>query len=282
MTDTDEFDGKVVFITGAGRGMGRNHAIEFARLGASVAVTDLAATPDDHIGLDTARHDDLEETADLVRAAGGKCVAVYADVRKRAEVAAAVDQAVSELGRLDILVANAGIAHLQAFGELSEQQWHDVIDVNLHGTVNAIHSALPHMVDGGFGRVICIGSMRGKMGAVRSSSYVASKWALHGLVKCIALEYGPVGITANVVNPTLVNTPMGINDLTIKQVCPDIENPTLDDAIVRFTAANAIPVPWIEASDITAAVLFLASEQARYITGGSIDVGAGANAKFTG
>jgi SDR family mycofactocin-dependent oxidoreductase len=274
------FDGRTAIITGAARGQGRAHAVALAREGAAVVAVDVADQIDG-VPYAMATKPDLEETARLVREAGGTCLVERADVRSRPAVEAVVDRTLSELGRVDVLVNAAGIVHWKSFADLTEDDWRDVVDVNLHGSVNAIHSVLPAMVEQHHGRIICTGSTLGRAGGRNPAGYSASKWALHGLVKCVAIEYAASGITANIINPTIVNTPMMDNENAYRLFCPDIENPTREDALPRYQTLNQIPVPWVEPEDISPSVLFLASDDARYITGAALDVAAGANALYT-
>jgi SDR family mycofactocin-dependent oxidoreductase len=274
------FDGRTAIITGAARGQGRAHALALAAEGAAVVACDIADQIDG-VPYALATKPDLDETARLVRAAGGTCITERVDVRSRDAMAAVADRARSELGSVDILVNAAAIVHWKSFAELTEADWRDVIEVNLHGSVNAIHAVLPRMVDQRFGRIICTGSTLGRQGGRNLAGYSASKWALHGLVKCIAIEYAEFGITANIINPTIVNTPMMDNENAYKLFCPDIEHPTREDALPRYQTLNQIPVPWVEPEVISRAVLFLASDDATYITGAALDVAAGANALYT-
>ena len=274
------FDGRTAIITGAARGQGRAHAVALAREGAAIVAVDIADQIDG-VPYAMATKPDLEETARLVRAEGGTCLVERADVRSRAAVEAVVERTLAELGRVDVLVNAAGIVHWKSFGDLTEDDWRDVIDVNLHGSVNAIHSVLPTMVEQNHGRIICTGSTLGRTGGRNLAGYSASKWALHGLVKCVAIEYAAFGITANIINPTIVRTPMMDNENAYRLFCPDIENPTREDALPRYQTLNQIPVPWVEPEEISRSVLFLASDDARYITGAALDVAAGANALYT-
>lgn len=273
-------DGRVAIITGAARGQGRAHALALADEGAQVVVCDIADQIDG-VPYAMATKPDLEETARLVTAAGGTCVTEQVDVRSREAMGAMVGRTREQFGRVDILVNAAGIVHWKSFEELSESDWRDVVDVNLYGSVNAIHSVLPTMIEQNYGRIVCTGSTLGRTGGRNLAGYSASKWALHGLIKCVAIEYAAFGITANIVNPTIVRTPMMENENAYKLFCPDIEHPTIDDALPRFQTLNQIPVPWVEPEVISRSVLFLVSDDAEYITGAALDVAAGANALYT-
>ncbi len=273
-------DGRVALITGAARGQGRAHALALAAEGASIIACDIAdQIPGVPYGMAT--EPDLAETVKLVSGAGGTCVAERVDVRSRAVVEDMVQRGRQEFGKIDILVNAAGIVHWKAFADLTESAWHDVIDVNLLGSVNTAHAVLPGMVEQRYGRIVCTGSTLGRTGGRNLASYSASKWALHGLVKCLAIEYAEFGITANIVNPTIVRTPMMENENAYKLFCPDIEHPTIEDALPRYQTLNQIPVPWVAPEVISRAVLFLVGEGAEYITGSALDVAAGANALYT-
>lgn len=275
-----KLDGRVAIITGAARGQGRAHALALAAEGATIVACDIADQIDG-VPYAMATESDLEETAKLVTDTGQICVAERVDVRSRDAMTELVGRVRDEFGRVDILVNAAGIVHWKAFGDLTESDWRDVVDTNLYGSVNAIHAVLPIMIEQNHGRIVCTGSTLGRTGGRNLAGYSASKWALHGMVKCVAIEYAAFGITANIVNPTIVRTPMMENENAYKLFCPDIENPTLDDALPRFQTLNQIPVPWVEPEVIARSVLFLVSDDAEYITGAALDVAAGANALYT-
>lgn len=275
-----KLDGRVAIITGAARGQGRAHALALAAEGATIVACDIADQIDG-VPYAMATESDLEETAKLVTDAGHTCVAERVDVRSRDAMTELVGRVRDEFGRVDILVNAAGIVHWKGFGDLTESDWRDVVDTNLYGSVNAIHAVLPIMIEQNHGRIVCTGSTLGRTGGRNLAGYSASKWALHGMVKCVAIEYAPFGITANIVNPTIVRTPMMENENAYKLFCPDIENPTIDDALPRFQTLNQIPVPWVEPEVIARSVLFLVSDDAEYITGAALDVAAGANALYT-
>jgi NAD(P)-dependent dehydrogenase (short-subunit alcohol dehydrogenase family) len=216
-----KFDGRVAVITGAARGQGRAHALALSAQGASVVACDIADQIDG-VPYAMATKDDLDHTVSLVTQAGGTCVGERADVRSRDEMDAVVARTLDRFGKIDILVNAAGIVHWKSFEELTESDWRDVTEVNLFGSVNAIHSVLPGMVERRYGRIVCTGSTLGRTGGRNLAGYSASKWALHGLIKCVALEYAAHGITCNIVNPTIVHTPMMENENAYKLFCPDM------------------------------------------------------------
>lgn len=267
--------GRVVFITGAGRGQGREHAIRFAAEGADVIVTDICA-PMDSLTYPLATETELEQTAELARAAGGRALHRVADVRDQAALDAAVAAGVAEFGRLDVVVANAGIVLGGPAWEIEDPDWRDVVDVDLTGVWHTAKATIPTMLEAGNGgSLIFIGSLAGMRGIRNAAAYVASKHGLVGLMRTLANELAVHAIRVNTVNPTNVASGMLLSDANYKLFRPDLENPTLEDAIPAFTSLNLIPVPWLEPSDISNALLWLASDDARYVTGVSVPVDAG-------
>lgn len=271
------FDGKVVLITGGARGQGRSHALAFAREGADVAFCDIASQMDT-VPYPMARPEDLDETTKLVEELDRRCVAVRADVRDRGQVQEFADRARTELGRVDFLLANAGIFTFSTIAEMTEDVWRETIDTNLTGVFHAMRAVVPGMIEQGSGRIVATSSMAGKVGFPNVGHYVAAKWGVIGLVKSLAMEVGAHGITVNAVCPTAVDTQMIQNEAAYKLFLPDAENPTREDAAPAFESLNAIPVPWVEPADISHAMVFLCSDEARYITGETIAVAAGQNA----
>lgn len=275
------FDGKVALITGGARGQGRSHALAFAAEGADVAILDACADmPAVPYGL--AGPADLEQTRKDVEALDRRCVAVQADVRDGQALRDAVAEVTTELGGLDILVANAGVASYHRVGEMPDEEWRTVIDINLTGVFHAVSAVVPVMLAQGQGRIIATSSTMGRMGSRNAAHYSASKWGVIGLIKSVALEVASSGVTANAVAPTSVDTPLIQNEEVYRLFCPELENPTWEDAAPRFAALNPAGVPHIEASDVSRAVLFLASDEARYITGAVLDVTAGKSGTWTG
>jgi SDR family mycofactocin-dependent oxidoreductase len=258
-------DGKVVLITGAARGQGRSHAVRLAEEGADIIALDLCrevpGTP--HAG---STPDDLAETVSLVEALGRRIVASAADVRDLSGLRAAVDDGVSRLGRLDAVSANAGIS-TQAFpvADMPEQTWQDVIDVNLTGVWHTAKATIPHLVEAGRGGSIVItSSTAGLKGYPNVGNYTAAKHGTVGLMRTLALELAPQLVRVNSIHTSIVNTQMVRAD-------PSAEHSTEDRA-----SENALPVPWIESVDVSNALLFLLSDEARFITGVALPVDAGA------
>jgi SDR family mycofactocin-dependent oxidoreductase len=276
--------GKVAFITGAARGQGRSHAVRLAEEGADIIAVDLCRDIET-IKYRMATPDDLKETVRLVEAQGQRIVAVQADVREKAELASALDQGLGELGRLDVVVAQAGIAGMK--GDPPLQAWSDVIDTNLVGSINAIQVALPHLGEGA--SVIATASTAALMNVVPMQqvgtdpggvAYMTAKRMLSQYVHDLARELAPRKIRANVVHPTNCNTDMLRSDPMYRSFRPDLENPTWDDAVLAFPVQQAMPIAYIEPVDISNAVLFLASDEARYITGMQLRVDAGGYLKW--
>lgn len=271
-------DGKVAFITGAARGQGRSHAIRLAQEGADIIALDVCAPiPSVERLYPGASDDDMAETIDKVKQFGGRIVSAKADVRDFDAVAKVVADGVTDFGGIDIVSANAGIF---VFGEsshlVSESDWDEVLDINLKGVWQTCKAVTPAMIDAGKGgSIIITSSTAGIKGTPNVAPYTASKHAVVGLMKTLALELAPHSIRVNTIHPTGVATDMILNEATFKLFLPDEEHPTKEQAAPVFTTTNALPVPWVEASDISNALLFLASDEARYITGNELKVDAG-------
>jgi SDR family mycofactocin-dependent oxidoreductase len=276
--------GKVAFITGAARGQGRSHAIRLAEEGADIIAVDRCedfAT----VGYPMATPEDLEETAQFVEKTGQRIVTAKVDVADADGLKTALDNGVAELGKLDIVVTTAGIAGQK--GSMDMNAWVDVMNTNLIGTLNAIHVALPHLVEGA--SIVATGSTAALMDVSKidnpgtdpgGSAYLHSKRLLSQYVHNLATELAPRGIRANVVHPTNCNTAMLQSEPMYKSFRPDLEHPTKADAEPVFYVQQAMKVPWVEPEDISNMVLFLASDEARYITGTQQRVDAGGFLKW--
>jgi SDR family mycofactocin-dependent oxidoreductase len=276
--------GKVAFVTGAGRGQGRSHAIRLAEEGADIIAVDRCedfAT----VGYPMATPEDLEETAQFVEKTGQRVVTAQVDVSDAAQLKHALEAGVSELGGLDIVVTSAGIAGMKGSGDMAA--WVDVMNTNLIGTLNAIHVAIPHLREGA--SIIATGSTAALMDVGKNdnpgadpggAAYLHSKRLLSQYVHNLAAELAPRGIRANVIHPTNCNTPMLQSEPMYKSFRPDLEHPTKADAEPVFYVQQAMKVPWIEPEDISNMVLFLASDEARYVTGTQQRVDAGGYLKW--
>jgi SDR family mycofactocin-dependent oxidoreductase len=279
---TGRLAGKVAFVTGAARGQGRSHALRLAQEGADIIAVDICED------IETVRRfypgaskADLEETVAQVEALDRRIIARQADVRDQGQLTAALDAGVAELGRLDVVCANAGIflfgdeAHLVA-----EQDWKDVLDINLTGVWHTAKAAIPHLLrQGTGGSIIITSSTAGLKGTPNISAYTASKHAVVGLMRALAIELGPQSIRVNSVHPTGVATDMIMNQAAYKLFLPGVESPTREQAAEVFQSTNALPIPWVEPVDISNAVLYLASDDARYVTGTELKVDAGYTVK---
>jgi SDR family mycofactocin-dependent oxidoreductase len=274
-------EGKVAFITGAARGQGRSHAVRLAEEGADIIAIDVCGPVSSNPQIAPATRDDLAQTADLVKQLNRRIVTAEVDVRDYAAVKAAVDSGVEQLGRLDIICANAGIGNGgQTLDHTSEEDWTDMIDVNLSGVWKSVKAAVPHLISQGQGGSIILTSSVGGLKAYpHTGHYIAAKHGVVGLMRTFAVELGHHSIRVNSVHPTNVNTPLFMNEGTMKLFRPDLENPGPDDMKVVAQMMHVLPVGWVEPVDISNAVLFLASDESRYVTGLPMTVDAGSMLK---
>jgi (+)-trans-carveol dehydrogenase len=273
-----KLDGKVAFVTGAARGQGRSHALRLAQEGADVIAIDVCRPVDG--AFPTATADDLAETVRLVEASDRRIVASEADVRDYAAVESALAAGIDQLGRLDIVVANAGIAdwfQLKTAENLSAQAWQTMIDINLTGVWHTCKAAIPHLEAGA--AIVMTSSAAAIKGVGNISHYVASKAGVIGLMRSLSQELGPKMIRVNCVCPGQVATDMILNQPTYDLFCADKESPTKDDFAVFSQETFLMPVPWLEPADISNAIAFLVSDEARFITGVALPVDAGFVAK---
>jgi SDR family mycofactocin-dependent oxidoreductase len=278
-----DMTGKVAFITGAARGQGRSHAITLAEAGADIIAVDLNG-PVEGVGYAAATTEDLAETVRLVEALDRRIVAKQADVRDVEALRSVVDDGVAELGGLDVVVANAGIFNVVGKSwELSRDHWQTMLDVNLTGVWNTTTAAIPHLIERGpGGSIILISSTAGLRAIPNIAHYVAAKHGVVGLARTLANELAAEHIRVNTIHPTNVRTTMIDNDVTPAVYRPDLVNPTFADAYDVLTKINMWDVPWVEPVDISNAVLFLASEMSRYITGITLPVDLGMAQKYSG
>ncbi len=273
---TGRVEGKVAFITGAARGQGRAHAVRLAQEGADIIAVDICKQIDSVL-VPLSTPEDLAETADLVKGHDRRIYAAEVDVRDYAALKAAVDTGVEQLGRLDIIVANAGIGNGgQTLDKTSEKDWTDMIDVNLGGVWKTVKAGVPHILAGGRGGSIILTSSVGGLKAYpHTGHYVAAKHGVVGLMRTFAVELGQHMIRVNSVHPTNVNTPLFMNEPTMKLFRPDLENPGPDDLKAIAQMMHTLPVGWVEPEDIANAVLFFASDESRYVTGVTLPIDAG-------
>ncbi|MDF2583648.1 MAG: oxidoreductase, family, partial [Mycobacterium sp.] len=266
---TGRVEGKVAFITGAARGQGRSHAVRLAEEGADIIAVDVCGPISADSQIAPSNPDDLAQTADLVKGLNRRIVTAQVDVRDFDALQSAVDSGVEQLGRLDIIVANAGIGNGgQTLDKTSEADWDDMIGVNLSGVWKSVKAAVPHLISGGNGGSIVLTSSVGGLKAYpHTGHYIAAKHGVIGLMRTFAVELGQHSIRVNAVCPTNVNTPMFMNEGTMKLFRPDLENPGPDDLAVAAQFMHVLPVGWVEPVDISNAVLFLASDESRYVTG---------------
>jgi (+)-trans-carveol dehydrogenase len=270
-------EGKVAFITGAARGQGRAHAVRLAQEGADIIAVDICKKIDTVDLIAAATPEDLAETADLVKGHDRRIYTAEVDVRDYNALKAAVDTGVEQLGRLDIIVANAGIGNGgQTLDKTSETDWTAMIDINLGGVWKTVKAGVPHILAGGNGGSIILTSSVGGLKAYpHTGHYVAAKHGVVGLMRTFAVELGAQNIRVNSVHPTNVNTPLFMNDGTMKLFRPDLENPGPDDMKVVGQLMHTLPIGWVEPEDIANAVLFLASDEARYVTGVTLPIDGG-------
>ncbi len=276
----DRLRGKVALITGAARGQGRSHAVRLAQEGADIIAVDvcqtLASTP--YWG---ATAEDLAQTAKEVEALDRRVLTRTVDVRDSAALDAAVAEGLSEFGHLDIVCANAGIASFAPAWELTEDVWQEMLDVNLTGVWRTAKATIPTMIaQGTGGSIVLTSSIAGLIAFPQLAHYTAAKHGVTGLMRTLALELAPYGIRCNSVHPTTVDTPMISNEAVYSLFLGGLAGATRADAEVGMKAMNALPIPWVEAVDISNAVLWLASDEARYVTGTTQVIDAGAMAPF--
>jgi SDR family mycofactocin-dependent oxidoreductase len=274
-------EGKVAFVTGAARGQGRSHAVRLAQEGADIIAVDICQDIDTVTPYyPLATEEELGETVKAVESLDRRIVARKADVRDLAGLQAAFDEGLAEFGHVDTVVANAGIATYGKAWELTGEQWKDMLDVNLTGVFHTARVAIPSMIEAGRGgSILFTSSIGGLKGIQNVAHYVACKHGIVGLMRTLANELGPYSIRVNTIHPTNVDTIMIQNPGTWAMFSPGDPEPSQEKAMPGFLSLNTLPVPWIEPVDISNAVLFLASDEARYVTGVTFPVDAGAFVK---
>ncbi|WP_280477794.1 mycofactocin-coupled SDR family oxidoreductase [Nocardia asiatica] len=278
---TGRVEGKVAFITGAARGQGRSHAVRLAQEGADIIAVDVCKPVSGTDAIPASTPEDLAETAELVKGLGRRIVTAEVDVRDFDALSGAVSGGVEELGGLDIIVANAGIGNGgETLDKLSEQDWQTMIDINLAGVWKSVKAGVPHLLAAGRGGSIILTSSVGGLKAYPNTGhYIAAKHGVVGLMRTFAVELGQHSIRVNSVHPTNVDTPMFMNKATMKLFRPDLEDPTPEDFKPVAQFMHVLPIGWVEPVDVSNAVLFLASDEARYITGLPMTVDGGSTLK---
>jgi SDR family mycofactocin-dependent oxidoreductase len=268
---TGRLEGKVAFITGAARGQGRAHAVRMAQEGADVIAVDLAGPLPEAVRYPSATPDDLAETVTLVEAAGGRIMASAADIRDLAALQSAVERGVAAYGRLDVIVANAGICIPAPWNQITPESFRDIIDVNVTGTWNTVMAGAQEIIDGGRGgSIILISSYAGAKVQPYMVHYTASKHAVTGMARAFAAELGKHEIRVNSVHPGPVNTPMGGGDMIATLFSAIETNPTLSNMGTPF-----LPQWACEPEDVAAAVCWLASDESRFVTATMLSVDQG-------
>ncbi len=274
-------EGKVAFVTGAGRGQGRSHALALAREGAKIVATDVASGTLPDVEYPIATHADLEETARLVRELGGEVIVAEADVRDRVAIDAVVQQGLDAFGFIDVVVANAGVFTWGEARDLSWSDWHTVIDINMHGTWHTVQSVLPSMIDRGKGgSIMMTASQIATRGQSNAVAYATSKAGIVGMMRALAAELAPHGIRVNTIHPSTVYTGMILNEPVYKVFRPDLESPTKEDMDGELYPFHMLPVAALESEDVSNAVVYLASDESRYITSIKLPIDAGSTQKL--
>jgi SDR family mycofactocin-dependent oxidoreductase len=269
-------DGKVAYITGAARGQGRSHAIRMAEEGADIIAVDLCADIDT-VCYPGATQEDLAHTVKCVEDTGQRIIARTADVRDISSLERAASEGIEMLGRIDIVVANAGVLSSAPVLELDEDAWQTAIDINLTGAWKTMKAVVPALVERNQGgSVILISSLLGLIAFPNIAHYVAAKHGVTGLMKSLATELAPNGIRVNSVHPGIVDTPMIMNE-SILRLFTGGQSARRENAEALMINGHALSVPWIESVDVSNAVVYLASDESRYITGSTMVIDAGAS-----
>lgn len=257
----------MAFITGAARGQGRSHAVTMAREGANLIITDLCGRVD-WTTYDGSDRSDLDETMRLVEAAGGQCVAAESDVRDLEALEVAARLGVEAFGKIDVVVANAGVGRMNAWHDVTEEVWRQTIDINLTGTWNTVMATAPHMIESGGGSIILVSSAAGLKSMPFMVPYVASKFGVTGLAKAFAQELSAHNIRVNSVHPAGVDTPMAGGESDAPKLIE--ANPHLAPIM-----SNILPVTLMPPEDVSHLVLYLASDESRYVTAAAMVIDAG-------
>lgn len=274
-------EGKVVFITGGGRGQGRSHAIRLASEGADIVVTDICEPIPEVAPYQTATWEDLEETARLVRATGQRCLAIRADARSSVEMKDAVDQTIADFGRIDVLSVNHGIAINLPWDRQSDEVWDTIVDTILSAPWRVTKAVIPHMIAQGSGSIIFTASTAAATAYPSLSAYTAAKTGVLGLMRSLAAELGQHSIRVNAVLPGNTRTPM-LHSQSVMDMFNGGPGGTIENMVFPSQATMLLPVPWVEPEDVSEAVLFLGSDESRYVTGVALPVDGGTLAQPPG
>ncbi|MFW0787835.1 mycofactocin-coupled SDR family oxidoreductase [Gordonia sp. CPCC 206044] len=270
-------EGKVALVTGAARGVGRAQVLRLAEEGADVIAVDICAQVDTTV-TPPADLQDLDETTVLAEKFGARVIAAQVDVRDGARLREVVSGGVEALGRLDIVCATAGITSKGAAVDLTEEEWRTMLDVNLTGVWQTCKASVPHLIEQRGGSMVLTSSIAGLRGLLGVAHYTAAKHGVVGLMRSLAKELAPHGSRVNTVHPTNVDTPMIQNPAVRAAFRPDLADPTREEFAEAARTMNMLPIPWVEPVDVANATLFLASDEARYITSVTLPVDAGATA----
>lgn len=278
--------GKSALVTGAARGIGRAICVALAAAGADVLGFDVCATAAPNLVYPPATPEELQKTGKMVEGEKRRWIGVKGDVRDMSQLRGAVDRAVKEFGKLDIAIANAAIQIYGALAEMPDENWKNVIDVNLTGTANTLRAVLPHMLEKKSGRIVIIASGQGRHGFKDGSAYSASKWGVIGLMKSAAWEVAKNGVTVNCVEPGLVDTPLTRNPGRWKEALKEAgkeakDSPTEQEVIAARMPQSVMGIPWMQPDEVAPPVVFLCTDAANRVTGATYDATAGDSVKYT-
>jgi len=277
---------KSALVTGAARGIGRAICVALAAAGSDVLGLDICAVAAPNLVYPPSTPEELDETGKMIAEQERRWIGVKGDIRDMSAMRSAVDRAIKEFGKLDIAVANAAIQIYGPLAEMSDENWKNVIDVNLNGTANTLRAVLPHMLQRKFGRIVIIASGQGPHGFKNGSAYSASKWGVIGLMKSAAWEVAKNGVTINCVEPGLVDTPLMRNPGRWKEALKEAgkepkDNPTEQEVVAARMPQSVMGIPWMQPDELAPAVVFLCTDVANRVSGAAYDATAGDSVKYT-